>query len=83
MKKIAEILVVVLVSLMAQISQAGLSQTQSYRVSVTIPAVVGLNVPSPQETIAIHKSKDRTYDITREQTVRNHRPVILETIVLK
>lgn len=65
------------------LSYAGVSQTQSYRVSLTIPAVVGLNV-GVEPSANLGTSKDlKNQEIIKERIVRNNTPIILETIVLK
>lgn len=65
------------------LSYAGAGQTQSYQVSVTIPAVVGLNVAA-QPSASIENSEDpKDQEIIKERIIRNNIPIILETVVLK
>lgn len=61
---------------------AGVSATQSFKVSVTLPAVIGLNVPG--DNLAIQKfGATSEENIIKEETSREGQPIILETIVLK
>jgi hypothetical protein len=61
---------------------AGVSATQSFKVSVTLPAVVGLNV-FPQEQSIGKFAANSEQNIIKEEISRAGQSLVLETIVLK
>ncbi|MBU0469328.1 MAG: hypothetical protein KKD07_03670 [Candidatus Omnitrophica bacterium] len=66
-------------------TEAAKTETKSYRISATIPAIVGLNVKDVQ-TFADEEAKPNTDDeIGYEEyaVVRNNQTFILRTSVLK
>ncbi len=82
MKKSNLLLIIILTTLnLPTLCFAGLSQSQSFRVSVTLPAVVGLNVFPENQGLKL--TQGPTQNITREMTRIEDKEVILETIVLK
>jgi len=56
------------------------AQTESYHISVTIPAIVGFNVPDPR-TAAAFETTNTPLEKIFEPGIRNNEPIILETIV--
>ncbi len=67
------------------IVQAAVSAQVAYKISVTIPAIVGFNLKDPiSEELALDQTgKNPANDILIEETVRDNQPIILRTITPK
>ena len=83
MKKLIHFFTLTLITLCVPcIALAGMSRSQSFRVSVTLPAIVGQNVFPESQQIGLTDSKLKQ-DIIREETQVDNQQVVLQTIVLK
>jgi len=69
---------------MAAASQTAKADTVTYFISVTIPAIPGVNVP-PFENESLRAqvafNNDQGLELFEEETFRNNRRVILKTLV--
>ncbi|VAX35813.1 hypothetical protein MNBD_UNCLBAC01-332 [hydrothermal vent metagenome] len=61
---------------------AGMSRSKSYKVSVTIPHIIGLNT-NVQETLQAKKNNSSQQKIQFQKIVRNNKTIMLQTIVIK
>ena len=62
------------------------AQTVNYKISVTVPAIVGFNVPADDaadEPIELAQLNLNNWDVTKEEVLRNDERVILQTITVK
>lgn len=67
-----------------QISQAAQNFSETFTLSVTIPAVIGLNVPIPEESDQTQSVVSNTEtDVILEDAIRDHQKVTLKTVVVK
>lgn len=82
MKKLTNIVIMIGLLAIAGYAHSAVSVTQSYQVSVTIPAVVGVNY-HPQETQPKEISQKINQEIQFEEVVRDSKVVLLETMTLK
>ena len=83
MKRINLLLIPTLITaLFPSLLFAGVSQSQSFRLSVTLPAVVGQNVFPQGQSIGSPDLKSKQ-DIITEETLVDDKRVVLQTIVLK
>jgi len=58
--------------------------SSSFKLSVTLPAVIGLNVAAPQaETAADKKESSDVQLVQQERTVRDNQDVIVKSITIK
>jgi len=61
-----------------------LANSVTYKISVTIPAIVGVNVPPFEEPYKqLRETQNGQLDTIIEEAVRNNRMVTLKTIVEK
>ena len=64
------------------VSEAGVSRTESFQVSVTIPILVGVN--DQQETTRVNGAVlKKDPEILIEKAIRDNQRVLLQTIVAK
>ncbi len=91
MKKIFQIFVILTQLLIPTFCFAGGSFTGTFKISVTIPAVLGLNVPDPNAPIAektpllLAKNIVSSMDaqLIEEMVVRQHQNIHLQTLVVR
>lgn len=58
------------------------AQTNSYRVSLTIPAIVGVNVHE-ETSLGVTAEKSMNMDETIERVIRSNKEILLKTSVVK
>ena len=82
MKKLTNTVIILGLLAMTSYAHAAVSSTQSYRVSVTIPAIVGVNTEvqknQPQED-----TQDNNQETQFEETIRDYKVVLVKTMTLK
>jgi hypothetical protein len=92
MKKALTLFVILAQILAPQLCFAAGSFNESFQLSVTIPAVIGLNVPDPNAPVQSMNTpvslKDLVNSNTETQlielaTVRNHQNIMLRTLVVR
>lgn len=67
-----------------QISQAAQNFSETFTLTVTIPAVIGLNVPVPEEPDQTPSVVSNTAaEIILEDAIRDHQNVTLKTVVVR
>ena len=92
MKRILIIFVILAQFAAPGICFAGGSFTQSFQLSVTIPAVIGLNVPDPDAAVQNTNTPVSLEDLVTSNTetqifevaaVRDHQNITLRTLVVR
>ncbi len=92
MKKIFAIFVILTQVLLPSLCFAGGSYSQSFTLIVTIPAIVGLNVPDPtlavsptMQPVALENNitSNTETQFTEIATVRDHQNITLRTLVVR
>ena len=66
----------------ASMAWAQVSQSQTFRLSVTIPAVVGINISENTSSTTSLAQNALTQPVMEQRVVRNNKPVILRSIVM-
>jgi len=84
MKTYLTILIMMIVfAFSANVAGAGISATKSFRMTVTIPAVAGLNI-ADQEPEKLKQAKlENRMETTFEEVFRGNKKVLLKSIVIK
>lgn len=77
----------ILILTAAIITQAGpalaqVSQTQTFKISVTLPAVIGLNISANSSSLSDLAQKAATWPVVEQRVVRSKKPVLLRTITM-
>jgi hypothetical protein len=71
----------ILIASQASLAWAGTSATQSFKLSLTIPTVVGIN-DSASRTLATTRITAKTTQLVQEQqAIRGNTPVVLKSVV--
>lgn len=78
------LLIGIVVGLIGILSSPLYAETEAYTLSVTIPALIGINSLESSAQIANNENNPASpQEIKTEEVVRNHETIILNTIVAK
>ncbi len=82
------VLVAILTTVFILVSEKHIAQanTVTYHISVTIPAIIGLNTPpydDDQRLTRMIQGNDKTLELFEEEVFRNDQMVLLKTYVAK
>ena len=82
MKKLTNIVIVIGLLAMTSSAYSAVSSTQSYQVSVTIPAIVGVNI-QPQKTLNKEIAELNTQETQFDEIIRDSKVILVKTMTLK
>jgi hypothetical protein len=67
----------------ASVALAQVSQSQTFKISVTLPAIIGLNISADSSSLSDLARKATTWPVVEQRVVRNKKAIMLRTVTMR